>query len=225
MQLRLFPMLVLTLTLPPRLCTSERCHSLWWHCSEKLTDQHLCNLVKGTYNGFCPHLFTDESYNMKMKNGEKIYCNRLVYVIMSCSAFALWKEKQNSLLVGVDIVCCTIFTATFFLNTRELILQILQTLHELDERLKKGATIDSAYQDLSVPDVQDWRAMLTKIIAIVCHWAERNQAQRGQLFKAHNGNSLGRIELMAQFDPVMSEPLRRINKKSNQRSLSEQYQN
>ncbi|KAK6479921.1 zinc finger MYM-type protein 1-like, partial [Huso huso] len=92
----------------------------------------------------------------------------------------------------------------------------MQSWRELDERLKSGKTIDSASQELQALEVQHWRAVLSRIIAIVCHLAERNQALRGhseKLFEPHNGNFLGQIELMAQFDPIMSKHLRRIDKK------------
>ncbi len=71
-------------------------------------------------------------------------------------------------------------------------------------------------QELHVLETQHWKAVLSRIIAIVCHLAEHNQALRGhseKLFKPHNGNFLGQVELMAQFDPIMSEHLRRIEKK------------
>ncbi len=87
---------------------------------------------------------------------------------------------------------------------------------ELEDRLKSGKAIDSVSQELHVLETQHWKAILSRIIAIVCHLAEHNQALRGhseKLFKPHNGNFLGQVELMAQFDPIMSEHLRRIEKK------------
>ncbi len=92
----------------------------------------------------------------------------------------------------------------------------MQTWRELEDRLKSGKAIDSVSQELHVLETQHWKAVLSRIIAIVCHLAEHNQALRGhseKLFKPHNGNFLGQVELMAQFDPIMSEHLRRIEKK------------
>lgn len=54
------------------------------------------------------------------------------------------------------------------------------------------------------------------------HLAERNLAFRGhsdRLFESGNGNFLGQVELMAQFDPSMREHLRRIQAKE----LSDTY--
>lgn len=61
------------------------------------------------------------------------------------------------------------------------------------------------------------------------HLAERNLSFRGhseRLFEAGNGNFLGQVELMAQFDPVMREHLRRIQvKEQSETFLSPSIQN
>ena len=57
--------------------------------------------------------------------------------------------------------------------------------------------------------------MLCRIISIICHLAERNMAFRGStdtLYDPNNGHFLGQVELMAKYDPVMSEHLRRITR-------------
>uniref|UniRef100_A0A3Q3E423 Uncharacterized protein n=1 Tax=Labrus bergylta TaxID=56723 RepID=A0A3Q3E423_9LABR len=74
-------------------------------------------------------------------------------------------------------------------------------------------------------EAQHWRGVIHRVIAIICHLAERNQAFRGHtnvLYDPHNGNFLSRVELMA----VMNEHLRKIqNKATKVHYLSSQIQN
>uniref|UniRef100_A0A3B1J7N8 TTF-type domain-containing protein n=1 Tax=Astyanax mexicanus TaxID=7994 RepID=A0A3B1J7N8_ASTMX len=203
--------------------------ALW---PETLTDQQRCEIIKRgpvqikefdfpQNNDKIPRQFTVDNYHMKMNNGEKINWNWLVYSLSSDSVFCF---------------CCTVFEreSKFALSSSGFRSWInihshlrdhekskihcanMQNLRELAERLKTGTAIDSACQELRALEVQHWKAVLRRILAIVCNLAERNQALRGhseKLFEPHNGNFLGQIELMAQFDPVMSEHLRRIDKK------------
>uniref|UniRef100_A0A3B1K7X7 TTF-type domain-containing protein n=1 Tax=Astyanax mexicanus TaxID=7994 RepID=A0A3B1K7X7_ASTMX len=136
-------------------------------------------------NDKIPRRFTVDNYHMKMNNGEKINRNWLVYSLSSDSVFCF---------------CCTVFEreSKFIMKKSKIHRANMQNWRELAERLKT---------------VQHRKAVLRRILAIVCHLAERNQALRGhseKLFEPHNGNFLGQIELMAQ---LMSEHLRRIDKK------------
>jgi len=58
-----------------------------------------------------------------------------------------------------------------------------------------------------------WRAVLTRILAVVQYLAENNVAFCGKtekLYQLKNGNFLGLIEMLAKFDPTMQEHVRRI---------------
>ena len=53
-----------------------------------------------------------------------------------------------------------------------------------------------------------WRSVLTRLVAIICHLAERKLAYRGstdKLYDPQNGNFLGQVELLAKFVPIMNE--------------------
>lgn len=85
-------------------------------------------------------------------------------------------------------------------------------LAQLSERLKTNTAIDQVSQKLLSLEVKHWKEVFRRLTAIVSHLAEHNLAFRGhsdRLFEPGNGNFLGQIELMSQFDPVMREHLRR----------------
>nr|XP_046235720.1 uncharacterized protein LOC124054095 [Scatophagus argus] len=63
-----------------------------------------------------------------------------------------------------------------------------------------------------------WRAVLTRLTAIVQSLAVRNLALRGHtetLYTPSNGNFLKEVELMAKFDPIMKEHLNRVQKSTS----------
>lgn len=78
-------------------------------------------------------------------------------------------------------------------------------------------------------EIEHWKSVIHRVIAIVCHLAERNQALRGSsdlLFDCHNGNFLSLVELMGQFDSVMNQHLKRMkNQESKVHYLSPRIQN
>lgn len=100
---------------------------------------------------------------------------------------------------------------------------------ELNTRLKTKTAIDQMNQDLMHLEVEHWRGVIHRVIAIICHLAERNQALRGHtevLYDPHNGTFLAQVELMAQFDPITNEHVRRIQTKQTKvHYLSNDIQN
>lgn len=59
-----------------------------------------------------------------------------------------------------------------------------------------------------------WRDVLIRLISIIQSLAERNLALRGSvdtLHQANNGNFLKEVELIAKFDPVLKDHIRRID--------------
>ena len=55
--------------------------------------------------------------------------------------------------------------------------------------------------------------MLKRIVAIIQSLAQRNMSLRGTtdtLYQHNNGNFLKEVELMAKFDPVLKQPLQKL---------------
>lgn len=92
----------------------------------------------------------------------------------------------------------------------------MDSWRELEKRVKTHSTIDNTYQEMQMLKKRQWNEVMKRLISIVCHLAERNLAFRGHnsnLHETNNGNFLGVVELLAEFDPVMSEHVRRAETK------------
>nr|XP_047138396.1 uncharacterized protein LOC124814602 [Hydra vulgaris] len=89
---------------------------------------------------------------------------------------------------------------------------------ELDIRLKQKKTIDAEYQRIMDMELQHWRGVIKRIMSIIKLLASQCLAFRGStkhLFQPNNGNFLKLVELLSEFDPVMEEHIRRVQRESD----------
>lgn len=80
--------------------------------------------------------------------------------------------------------------------------------------LSKQKTIDATEMVLLEAEKNRWRDVLIRLISIIQSLAERNLALSGSvdtLHQANNGNFLKEVELIAKFDPVLKDHIRRID--------------
>lgn len=101
--------------------------------------------------------------------------------------------------------------------------------YELCNRLQKDQTIDKAAQRQLEKEKDHWRKVLLRILVIVKFLAKHNLAFRGsnsKLYEDSNGNFLGMVEMLAEFDSVIQEHIRRItNEETHVHFLGPRIQN
>lgn len=88
----------------------------------------------------------------------------------------------------------------------------------LHQRCKGTATIDSSLLKQMERARQYWREVLKRIVAVIKFLGERGLAFRGDnelLGSPLNGNYLGILELIAQFDPFLARHIEKFGKKGN----------
>nr|XP_028960019.1 zinc finger MYM-type protein 5-like [Malus domestica] len=83
-----------------------------------------------------------------------------------------------------------------------------RTWVELKSRLTKNQTIDKEFQMRIKKQTNHWKQVMLRIIAVVKCLAIHNLAFRGtneRPYEDSNGNFLGLLEMIAEFDPIMQE--------------------
>ncbi|XP_065652830.1 uncharacterized protein LOC136080145 [Hydra vulgaris] len=92
-------------------------------------------------------------------------------------------------------------------------LKNIATWYELRLRFNQGQTVDKTAQKILEKEKENWRNMFVGIVSVVKFLAKKNLAFRGSkenLYNSSNGNFSDLIEMLAEFDHVVQEDVRRI---------------
>lgn len=152
-----------------------------------------------------------------MENGEVVNRKWLIYSVaknkMFCFCCKLFGNTLSAL--GSDGICDWKNASVRLSDHEKSKGHMTSTLEwfELENRLTKRCTIDKQSQKLINSEKARWHSVFQRLMAIVQFLSEHNMAFRGsvdKLHKAHNGNFLGLVELLAKFDPILQEHIRRI---------------
>lgn len=161
--------------------------------------------------------FSPFYYSRRLCNGETVDCRWLVYskqcdrvYCFSCLLFAGSKNKfaTEGLADWKHL--------SELIRDHEKSAQHIQAVCQwldMETRLRLCQTIDIDLQKQIDAEKLHWRCVLERLLTIVNFLASRNLAVRGssdKLGDPNNGNFLGLVEIMAKFDPVLCEHIRRI---------------
>lgn len=163
--------------------------------------------------------FSINFYNRKMLNGETMDRRWLVYSSSKDAAFCFSCKLFGKTAAGGQLAnggCSDWTHLGVKLQQHEVSQEHIKSMTswlEAAQRLSRGNAVDKFLLEQIKKEKVHWRSVLTRILAVVQHLAQNNSAFRGKtekLYESSNGNFLGLIEMLAKFDPIIQEHVRRI---------------
>ncbi|KAM0026014.1 putative transcription factor and/or regulators TTF-type(Zn) family [Helianthus debilis subsp. tardiflorus] len=192
------------------------------------------DVVKGPVDKFGRH-FSNTMYTRILSNRET--CDR---------EWLVYSKKLDKLYC----FCCKVFRtghpkgglddegyndwihASGRLKQHEVGLEHLKNMNEwfeLHQRLKCNETIDKSAYEQFRKEKDYWKQVILRIVALVKFLAKYGLAFCGsneKLYQKGNGNFLGLVEMLEEFDPIMKEHVRRVlNDECHVHFLSHNIQN
>lgn len=155
--------------------------------------------------------FNSNFFYRDLPNGEKVDRTWLHYSqsknLMFCYPCKLLAPKKDSQLASGG--CNDWKNAVAIITRHETLPAHLKTSldwYETRQRIKNLTGIDAIQLSRLAEEKRKWRNILLRIIEVIKFLATHNipfQGSTGKLNEDGNGNFLGVIELLANFDPVL----------------------
>lgn len=96
------------------------------------------------------------------------------------------------------------------------------------QTFENNQTIDAFQIKMLNKEIDHWKGVMKRIIASVQFLAQQSLAFRGhseKLYDKNNGNFLKLMEMLAKFDPLMTDHLNRATTTTKRHYLSHRIQN
>lgn len=159
-----------------------------------------------------PRYCSKNIFERKLRNGETVKRQYLVYSESEDCVFCV----PCRLFGGTTVFGQTGFSdwrhATERLNEHESSQAHRNCIMTLKERGKKLGKIDEKLTKQLDDEIEYWRNVLKRVVAVVKALATRGLAFRGtdeRIGSPNNGNFMMSLELIAQFDPFLAEHLKK----------------
>ncbi|CAN1193974.1 Zinc finger MYM-type protein 1 [Linum perenne] len=176
------------------------------------------SIEKGPKDKFAKR-FCASWYTRVLSNGEKCDRDWLVYSKeldkVFCFCCKIFKKKDGRGQLSNEGFSDWSHTIARFKEHETSLEHVknMATWYDLRLRLQNNQTIDKVAQKQLDKEKDHWRKVLLRIFSIVKFLAKHNLAFRGsneKLYQSSNGNFLGLVEMLDEFDPVTQEHVHRI---------------
>ncbi|XP_065650771.1 zinc finger MYM-type protein 1-like [Hydra vulgaris] len=158
------------------------------------------------YKGHFPNGETYErKWSVYSKHSNSIFC-------LPCKIFSIGKKSTKLTENGYSDwkhITSNLKDHEKSVNHKECFIKWM----DLAARMKKNETVNECNLKKIKLEVESWQNILKRIISVIKFLASHSLAFQGhtdKLFFKGNGNFLGLVEMISEFDPILQEHVRKI---------------